>query len=66
MRNVDHNMTARNDWYDSEPGYIYRLSSYDPKIKSKKVDTINLAMMKVEVVCEFSGANGVHTLMGVH
>jgi len=35
MRNVDHNMTGRNDWYHSELGYIYRLSSYDLKIESK-------------------------------
>jgi len=35
MRNVDPNMTGRNDWSDSKPGYIYRLSSYDLKIESK-------------------------------
>jgi len=65
MRNVDHNMTGRNDWYDSEPGYIYRLSSYDLKIESKELDAINLAMIKVEVLCELSGSNGVRTFMRV-
>jgi len=35
MRNVDHNMTGRNDWNESEPGYIYRLSSYDLNIENK-------------------------------
>jgi len=35
MRNVDHNMTGRNDWYDSEPGCIYRPSSYGIRIENK-------------------------------
>jgi len=35
MRKVHHNMTGGNNWYDSKPGYIYRLSSYDIKIESK-------------------------------
>ena len=58
-------MTGRNDWYDSEPGYIYRLSSHDLKIESTSLDTIDLALIKGEVVCELSRSNGVRTWMTV-
>ena len=59
MRNVGHDMTGRNDWYDSEPGYIYRPSSKGVRIISKYLDAINLPKIKAKVVCEYSGSNGV-------
>ena len=61
MRNVDHNMTGRNDGYDGKPGCIYRPSSYGIRIENQQLDAITWAMIKAEVVCENSGSNGVRT-----
>jgi len=61
MRNVDHNMTGRNDRYDSEPGCIYRLSSYAIRIKIQYLDAITWAKIKAKVVSEKSGSNSVRT-----
>jgi len=61
MRNVDHNMTGRNDGYDGKPGCIYRPSSYGIRIENQSLEAITWAMIKAKVVCEKSGSNGVRT-----
>ena len=38
MRNIDHNITGRNDWNDSKPSCINRPSSYILRIENRSLE----------------------------